>query len=313
MKVAAPGKLMLTGAYAVLEGAPAIVLAVDRYVVADTARAPTDPVRPEVASVARRLEAPAPSVDTAALEDAGVKLGLGSSAAGTVAAAGAILASRGVAFDEDGIARIRQLALDAHAEAQPRGSGADVAASAHGGVVEVFRADGRVHVAPTRIPAGVMIRAFSCGRPARTSDVLDRLAARRAEAAVASALAALSVAAHAGATACRCDDARAFVDACGAHAASLGLLGAALGLALVPAEVTRARTAIPSRRENPSRDDVVLLPSGAGGGDVVLWIGTREPTDHESRAFREASLSPLQLSISQRGVHALEASPSARN
>ena len=33
MKVVAPGKLVLTGAYAVLEGAPAIVVAVDRYAV----------------------------------------------------------------------------------------------------------------------------------------------------------------------------------------------------------------------------------------------------------------------------------------
>ena len=34
----APGKLVLTGAYAVLEGAPAIVVAVDRYAVADASR-----------------------------------------------------------------------------------------------------------------------------------------------------------------------------------------------------------------------------------------------------------------------------------
>ncbi len=36
----APGKLVVSGAYSVLEGAPAIVVAVDRYAVADTARAP---------------------------------------------------------------------------------------------------------------------------------------------------------------------------------------------------------------------------------------------------------------------------------
>jgi len=34
----APGKLVLSGAYAVLSGAPALVVAVDRYVVADSAR-----------------------------------------------------------------------------------------------------------------------------------------------------------------------------------------------------------------------------------------------------------------------------------
>ena len=34
----APGKVVLSGAYAVLSGAPAIVAAVSRYVTADSAR-----------------------------------------------------------------------------------------------------------------------------------------------------------------------------------------------------------------------------------------------------------------------------------
>src|SRR5690606_12116062 len=36
MKTKAPGKVVLSGAYAVLEGAPCIVTAVDRYVYADS-------------------------------------------------------------------------------------------------------------------------------------------------------------------------------------------------------------------------------------------------------------------------------------
>ena len=36
----APGKVVLSGAYAVLEGAPALVAAVDRYVVADWIASP---------------------------------------------------------------------------------------------------------------------------------------------------------------------------------------------------------------------------------------------------------------------------------
>jgi phosphomevalonate kinase len=43
----APGKLVLSGAYAVLEGAPALVAAIDRYAVADASR-PTLRVTPEV-------------------------------------------------------------------------------------------------------------------------------------------------------------------------------------------------------------------------------------------------------------------------
>ena len=87
MRARAPGKVVISGAYAVLEGAPAIVAAVDRYAVADTARAPdfvSDEVR--VALGGRR----APLVDASALRADGRKLGLGSSAAILVASLAAL-------------------------------------------------------------------------------------------------------------------------------------------------------------------------------------------------------------------------------
>ena len=82
MKARAPGKLVLSGAYAVLEGAPAIVTAVDRYVTADPARR-AELVTPEV-SVALGAEH-APWFDASELREDGEKLGLGSSAAIVVA------------------------------------------------------------------------------------------------------------------------------------------------------------------------------------------------------------------------------------
>src|SRR5688572_33181913 len=85
----APGKLVLSGAYSVLEGAPALVAAVDRYALADEAReAPliTAEVR---AAIAAGYLIEAPWFDASALRaDAaagGRKLGLGSSAAILVA------------------------------------------------------------------------------------------------------------------------------------------------------------------------------------------------------------------------------------
>ena len=118
MRVIAPGKLVLTGAYAVLEGAPAIVAAVDRYAVADTA-------------VARRRSTSGPSTTTR-----GQKLGLGSSAASLVASLGARALARG---DDPRHAAVRseifRAARDAHQRQQGGGSGVDVAASVHGGVL----------------------------------------------------------------------------------------------------------------------------------------------------------------------------------
>ena len=95
MKAIAPGKLVLTGAYAVLDGAPAIVVAVDRHAVADASRT----ARSAAPEIRAALEgAPAPEVDVSALYDArGGKLGLGSSAAAVVAA----LAARALAEGAD--------------------------------------------------------------------------------------------------------------------------------------------------------------------------------------------------------------------
>lgn len=105
MKVIAPGKLVLTGAYAVLEGAPAIVVAVDWYAMADT-ESPT-------------------KIDTKALYDgAGQKLGLGSSAASQVASFGARALARG---DDPRHAAVRaeifRAVRDAHRREQGEAAG----------------------------------------------------------------------------------------------------------------------------------------------------------------------------------------------
>ncbi|MDP9002088.1 MAG: hypothetical protein M3O46_18505, partial [Myxococcota bacterium] len=66
MRAIAPGKLLLTGAYAVLEGAPAIVAAIDRYAVADASRADQ---RPSAEVRAALGNEPAPHADVRELHD----------------------------------------------------------------------------------------------------------------------------------------------------------------------------------------------------------------------------------------------------
>ncbi|MGH7271379.1 MAG: hypothetical protein ACREJ3_13200, partial [Polyangiaceae bacterium] len=80
MRVIAPGKLVLSGAYAVLEGAPAIVVAVDRHVVVDVPSGWLDPGPPDTRAI---------------YGDSDRKLGLGSSAASLVALYGARALARG--------------------------------------------------------------------------------------------------------------------------------------------------------------------------------------------------------------------------
>jgi hydroxymethylglutaryl-CoA reductase len=327
----APGKLFVTGAYAVLEGHPAVVLAVDRYAHAKLVEAGAGSTRPEVLAVAKRLDADAPAVDVSSLEARGRKLGLGSSAAAAVAAAGAILVGRGEDLGEPSVRRqVLDIALRAHRDVQPRGSGGDVAAAALGGavVVRVSRigAPGHEHLGPVEassvsLPNGLVWCAFALSRSIRTSDVLERLAARRVERTVDRAMAALAEAAKWGDSALVSGRSREFVHACAAHVGALASLGQALDTSLVPPEVHRARERLGLRPldfqsgndpTDVTDDEVVLLPSGAGGGDTVLWISTRAPSDDELVALEAAGLSRLQLALSARGVHRPDADDAER-
>src|SRR5271169_2224572 len=118
MRARAPGKLVLTGAYAVLDGAPAIVAAVDRYAVADASRVMGSPA-PEVRAALREGE-PVPEADARDLCDAaGRKLGLGSSAAVLVASLAARALTRGEDVADRSVrARLFADARTAHARAQ---------------------------------------------------------------------------------------------------------------------------------------------------------------------------------------------------
>lgn len=167
-----PGKILLTGEYAVLDGSPAIVAAVDRFVECRRTHARSFEVRgmglcwreggPEVAGLNFAREALAVTrryllgrgVELAAhafeLTDDlrapdGQKLGLGGSACVTVAVVEAALA---IAEANGGQARIKalskaqerdrifKLAALAHSRAQGKiGSGVDVAAASFGGLI----------------------------------------------------------------------------------------------------------------------------------------------------------------------------------
>ena len=144
----APGKLFLSGEYAVLEGAPAIACAVGRHVnvryLAGAAGEQPEAARwRESARQALRLHgfdaagADRPlEIDSRALYTAeGTKLGLGSSAAVAVGITGLLLASSGPVPGVDAQLRV---ATELHRARQgPGGSGADIAASLYGGVIAV--------------------------------------------------------------------------------------------------------------------------------------------------------------------------------
>lgn len=298
MRVRAPGKLVLTGAYAVLEGAPAIVLAVDRHAVADTSVREPNPS----AEVREALgTADAPGVDARALQDErGTKLGLGSSAAVLVASLGAIAASAG--RDLSAPAEREELfraARDAHARTQRGGSGVDVAASVFGGALRYQLEDGgrRANVRPVELPKGAIVTSFWSGGSVRTSDLRARVDALRDRdrGGYESRLRALRLASEAAADAVDGGDAARLVVA----ARAMGLALEALGHAADAPIFTPPMSAL--GREAASAG-AAFLPSGAGGGDVAIHVGDAPPTPAFLASAQRLGMIPLDLTQDRSGV-----------
>jgi phosphomevalonate kinase len=300
----APGKLVITGEYAVLEGAPALVLAIDREArveLDDSAEpgyeitAPTLGIRAahgeldasgrmawpaldaptigQLALVSAVLEtlategAPAPfraRLDTRAFHaaaDGHAKLGLGSSAALTVALARAVCAR-----EERGAPGLATL-IAAHRRAQGgRGSGLDIAASLIGGLLVYRLDDGQPRVSPATWPAGLEWCCVWSGKSASTGAYLGQLAAWRvsASARYAALMRELGDCARAAASAA---DAATLIETVAAYALALDRLGHASGLDIISAE---HRTL----GELATRHGVTYKTCGAGGGDIGIALAT---------------------------------------
>jgi phosphomevalonate kinase len=306
MIASAPGKLILTGEYAVLDGAPALVIAVDRRASARrrVGLRGTSPFLVAVAEeIAQRRGADDPAA-RAALEigcdstqffDGPLKLGLGSSAAVTVAATALALGTT----DHD---EVFSIASAAHARAQAplgtRGSSADVAASVHGGVIEFERGT----VQRLRWPLGLTMVAFFTGVSAETPKLVAAVAAARTAnpASVDAALAAVRTASQAACKACATHApelaATGLMAAIALAASATDQLAAATGIPLVPSCVVAARRAL-------ARLGGAAKTTGAGGGDIAIAVIPRtEDVTVARRLLIEAGCRPLELSVDHTGV-----------
>ncbi len=311
MIATAPGKLIVTGEYAVLDGAPAIVIAVDRRALARRNATPrgSSPFLLAVADeIAARRGAADPaaraalevSVDSTAFYDRMTKLGLGSSAAVTVAATALAL---GTADRHE----VLEVALAAHARAQgplgARGSGADIAASVHGGTI-VFSLPGGAgpcHVERRRWPASVAIFPFFTGAPADTAQLVGRVQAARDahRTAVDAALTAIADASRAACVAMSAPPDIAAVALIGAIALAANAtdrLAIVTKVNLVPECVTAARAAL-------VRLGGTAKTTGAGGGDVGIAVvpATADGTA-VTRLLSEAGCQPLRIARDETGV-----------
>lgn len=295
-----PGKLFLSGEYAVLRGAPAIACAVDRYVdvrfLADGGA--EEPESADWRESARRVlrrhgfdagpaERPLQIDSRALYTDEGVKLGLGSSAAVAVGITALLLASIGPL---PGLAAQSRIATDLHRARQgPGGSGVDVAASLRGGVIAV--AGERVD--QLRWPDGLLCAVFWTGRDAATGEAIARFRTALDGGALTAADELSLAAAEVRRAWTR--GAGAALDALQHYATAWRELDRVAGIGIYSRPHRRLeRMALAA--------DCVYKPSGAGGGDCgVAFSADPARLDSLRESARRGGYTPLNLDLGVAG------------
>lgn len=295
----APGKIVLSGAYSVLEGAPAIVAAVDRYATADAAAEATfitDEVR---AAVTSGIIPRACAFDASALRsaDGSRKLGLGSSAA--------ILVATMAAFKgppPDAAARIWffDAALAAHRAAQHGGSGVDVAASVYGGVLVCELAKDRLVTRPHALPRDAHVTILASRIAASTAELRGRVRAFRGT--DPSRYRSLLARAGSGARdAVAASTAVALIAALIVQRDALGELGQRSGAPILTPDVAQLA-------EQASAAGFFVGPAGAGGGDVAIAVGTGPLPADLVAAANLVGLEVVDANLGASGVEPIEIS-----
>ena len=322
VRASAPGKMVLLGEYVVLDGADALVIAINRRCRAElamrrdgqchlTTHMPDRSTRafaagqssgsPLVDEIRRTPELAAPDcgwdadIDSAEFFQDGQKLGLGSSAAVLVAFAGATHHAAG----NGDLPELGDL-IDCHRRFQAgRGSGIDVAASLIGGAVE-FRLNDRrqAETGSVRLPKSVAFAGVFAGGSASTPGLVGRYRqwADTGSARVAEVQRRLRTIAGEGCAAVRSDDGQGFVAAIAAYGQAPDALGREMGADLVTSEHRQIGGLAQSL-------GLAYKVSGAGGGDVGIACGLDQSALSEfSRRAQSDGFCVVPLQVDETGL-----------
>jgi len=324
----APGKIVLCGEYAVLEGAPAICMAVDRRAHVEIYETDND-VQCVVTSgyfegkwtyrvrnnrdidwldgeppggglgLLREAWRTTNSKDAFDIRldtrefvdpDSRSKLGLGSSAALTAALVTALLkATNG---SRDAAAE----AAKAHSRLQHgQGSGVDIAASLDGSIIE-YRMNDSASWRYVPWPEGLEYAVYWSGRPVSTTEKLEKFHEARRRTGSAESMARLYACAESVAKAWSAGNNADLLAELGSYVDALMRFGVDHELGIFDAgheylaEATRDR-------------DVVYKPCGAGGGDIGIALATdRQAIEEFTGVAEKSGYRLLDVALDTRGV-----------
>jgi phosphomevalonate kinase len=318
----APGKIVLCGEYAVLDGAPAVCMAIDRYARVEVSPAVREcitvrtrghtshewkaPVAegvnvrwsedvPELLLEAWNVVAPGRPFDVDLDTDeffdpvSGSKIGFGSSAALTVALVCALLRASDDPRDATVLSHLAHRRLQ-----HGQGSGVDVATSIRGGVIEYRkRNSGTSRV--VRWPAGLEYGVLWSGREASTSDKLTKLGGARRGSAAASA-ARLCDLSESVATIWSAGNTNAILDALRRYVDVLMRFDIDHGLGIFEAGHGALAEAAKAR-------NLVYKPCGAGGGDIgMIFASGKMPVEEFAQLAGERGFQYMDVALDANGV-----------
>jgi phosphomevalonate kinase len=329
VQASAPGKAVLSGEYVVLDGAPAIAVALNRRVQVAVSEAPSghhELTAPGLADGSWRFEAGnggkvdwldasakglfslfesvwyrvkpvtdqrfAIRIDSGEFFDArsGGKLGLGSSAAVAAALSGAL--GRYTSESQD----VMATAVAAHRDFQcGRGSGIDVAASCSGGVLN-YSLNSAHAPAALNWPDGLSCRFFWSGRSASTVERIEKYCSAGNSSTAEASKAKLVAAAESVSAKWLAGSAHQLVTSFADYNDALLAFSDDYDLGIF-AGGHHEMTAM------ASDCGIVYKPCVAGGGDIGVALSTDEPSIRKfcERAERHGSR-PLDVQVEQQGL-----------